>query len=124
MTTGKFGLILAASAALGLSATAPAFAQDSIYVPLLTYRTGPFAGSGIPIAAGGDLGNRYPHGTNAREIEFLVRAGLTALDALRAATPATSSFIVMRSSIVIAGIPAERGKIGQATKRPAACRLR
>ena len=29
-----------------------AAAQDSIYVPLLTYRTGPFAGSGIPIANG------------------------------------------------------------------------
>ncbi|MBM3574030.1 MAG: amidohydrolase family protein [Alphaproteobacteria bacterium] len=42
--------------------------------------------AGIPIAAGGDLGNRYPHGTNAREIEFLVRAGLSPLDALRAAT--------------------------------------
>src|SRR5262245_9578288 len=27
-------------------------AQDSIYVPLLTYRTGPFAGSGIPVANG------------------------------------------------------------------------
>ena len=27
-------------------------AQDSIYVPLLTYRTGPFAGSGTPIANG------------------------------------------------------------------------
>ena len=27
-------------------------AQDSIYVPLLTYRTGPFAGGGIPIANG------------------------------------------------------------------------
>lgn len=27
-------------------------AQDSIYVPLLTYRTGPFANSGIPIANG------------------------------------------------------------------------
>ena len=27
-----------------------AHAQDSIYVPLLTYRTGPFAGSGQPIA--------------------------------------------------------------------------
>jgi branched-chain amino acid transport system substrate-binding protein len=30
----------------------PAQAQDSIYVPLFTYRTGPFAGSGIPIADG------------------------------------------------------------------------
>ncbi len=27
-------------------------AQDAIYVPLMTYRTGPFAGSGIPIANG------------------------------------------------------------------------
>lgn len=30
----------------------PAQAQDTIYVPLFTYRTGPFAGSGIPIANG------------------------------------------------------------------------
>jgi imidazolonepropionase-like amidohydrolase len=42
--------------------------------------------AGIQMAAGGDLGNRYPHGTNARELEFLVRAGLTPLEALRAAT--------------------------------------
>ena len=42
--------------------------------------------AGIPIAAGGDLGNRYPHGTNARELEFLVRAGLSPLEALRATT--------------------------------------
>ena len=39
------------AASLGVAATA-AEAQDSIYVPLLTYRTGPFAGSGIPIANG------------------------------------------------------------------------
>ena len=32
--------------------TGTAQAQDTIYVPLLTYRTGPFAGSGIPIANG------------------------------------------------------------------------
>jgi imidazolonepropionase-like amidohydrolase len=43
-------------------------------------------GAGVPIAAGGDLGNRYPHGTNAREIAHLVRAGLSPMDALRAAT--------------------------------------
>jgi imidazolonepropionase-like amidohydrolase len=49
--------------------------------------------AGIPIAAGGDLGNRYPHGTNAREIEFLVKAGLTPLDALRAATSVAAEAI-------------------------------
>jgi branched-chain amino acid transport system substrate-binding protein len=46
-------LKLGAAAAVLIGATAlPAFAQDSIYVPLLTYRTGAFAGSGIPIADG------------------------------------------------------------------------
>src|SRR3989440_5844797 len=46
-------LAVAAAIGLGLSGLAvPAAAQDSIYVPLLTYRTGPFAGSGIPIANG------------------------------------------------------------------------
>jgi len=42
--------------------------------------------AGVPIAAGGDLGNRYAHGTNAREIGYLVRAGLSPMDAIRAAT--------------------------------------
>jgi branched-chain amino acid transport system substrate-binding protein len=42
---------VAVAALLG-AATPPAVAQDSIYVPLFTYRTGPFAGSGIPIADG------------------------------------------------------------------------
>src|ERR1700760_5002311 len=43
----------AVAAALGLCALAvPAAAEEGIYVPLLTYRTGPFAGSGIPIANG------------------------------------------------------------------------
>src|SRR5262249_38122451 len=40
----------------------------------------------IPIAAGSDIGNRYPHGRNAREIDFLVRAGLSPIEALKAAT--------------------------------------
>ena len=43
-------LLLAGALALG--GAAPALAEDSVYVPLLTYRTGPFAGSGIPIADG------------------------------------------------------------------------
>src|ERR1700676_5053853 len=38
--------------AIALGGAAPATAEDSIYVPLMTYRTGPFAGSGIPIANG------------------------------------------------------------------------
>jgi branched-chain amino acid transport system substrate-binding protein len=39
--------------ALTLAApTGPALAEDTLFVPLLTYRTGPFAGSGIPIADG------------------------------------------------------------------------
>jgi len=36
----------------GLPAVVSAQAADTIYVPLFTYRTGPFAGSGIPIANG------------------------------------------------------------------------
>src|SRR4051812_49645210 len=43
----------ACTAMIGASALVPAAqAQDSIYIPLLTYRTGPFANSGIPIASG------------------------------------------------------------------------
>ncbi|MGC1467003.1 MAG: ABC transporter substrate-binding protein [Pseudolabrys sp.] len=48
-------LVLGAALAslVGASALASkAVAQDSIFVPLLTYRTGPFANSGIPIANG------------------------------------------------------------------------
>ncbi len=51
----KSTLLKCAAGALALSLAAPvtdALAEDSIYVPLLTYRTGPFAGSGTPIADG------------------------------------------------------------------------
>lgn len=49
----KRKLTLAALAAATVAAMPlPAFAQDTIYVPLLTYRTGPFAGSGVHIANG------------------------------------------------------------------------
>ena len=45
------GAIIAAGFAATVMAT-KAEAQDSIYVPLMTYRTGPFAGSGTYIANG------------------------------------------------------------------------
>lgn len=47
-------LVLGTSLAtvVGLLAAMTAQAADTIYVPLFSYRTGPFAGSGIPIANG------------------------------------------------------------------------
>jgi imidazolonepropionase-like amidohydrolase len=42
--------------------------------------------AGVPVAAGGDIGNRYPQGSNAREMALLVRAGLTPMEALCAGT--------------------------------------
>lgn len=45
------GAVAAAVFATG-TAVVPASAQEGIFVPLLTYRTGAFAGSGIPIADG------------------------------------------------------------------------
>ena len=46
------GLGCALALALAAPAATSALADDSIYVPLFTYRTGPFAGSGTPIADG------------------------------------------------------------------------
>ncbi|MEP7158980.1 MAG: amidohydrolase family protein, partial [Chloroflexota bacterium] len=42
--------------------------------------------AGVPIAMGGDVGNRYPHGQNAVELEMLVRHGLSPLEAIHSAT--------------------------------------
>jgi len=47
-----YGLALGLTAAGLVAGPAPASAQESIYVPLFTYRTGPFSGSGIYIANG------------------------------------------------------------------------
>src|SRR3712207_352547 len=51
MSFRAYALSTVAASCLG-AAVLPAQAQDSIYVPLLTYRTGGFASSGIPIADG------------------------------------------------------------------------
>ncbi|WP_436639179.1 ABC transporter substrate-binding protein [Microbaculum sp. FT89] len=47
----KCALGVAAFAMAG-SLAAEALAQDTVFIPLLSYRTGPFAGSGIPVANG------------------------------------------------------------------------
>jgi branched-chain amino acid transport system substrate-binding protein len=43
---------IAATAAILLGLALPAFAADQLYVPLFSYRTGPYSGSGILIANG------------------------------------------------------------------------
>jgi branched-chain amino acid transport system substrate-binding protein len=52
MRKASWTATVALGAALGAAAALPAMAQDTIFTPLLTYRTGAFAGSGIPIADG------------------------------------------------------------------------
>ena len=47
VTTGAVALAIVSTLQI-----APVSAQETLYVPLLTYRTGPFAGGGIPIANG------------------------------------------------------------------------
>ena len=42
--------------------------------------------AGVQIAAGGDLGNRMPHGDNAVELQHMVGLGLKPMDVLRSAT--------------------------------------
>jgi imidazolonepropionase-like amidohydrolase len=53
----------------------------------------------VRIGAGSDIGNRYPHGRNAREIEFLVRAGLSPMQAIKAAT-GTAACVLGKSGTV------------------------
>ncbi len=46
------GFMLAFAVLFAASSVLPAQAEDSIFIPLFTYRTGPFGASGIPLANG------------------------------------------------------------------------
>lgn len=60
--------------------------EMKINEPLWTKSIGDAYRAGVQIASGGDLGNRYPHGDNAVELQYLVEVGMKPMDVLRSAT--------------------------------------
>lgn len=65
--------------------------------------------AGVPVAVGGDIGNRYPAGTNAREIELLVEQGFGAMEAIMGATTVAARAIgrAGRVGALAPGLPAD-----------------
>lgn len=55
--------------------------------------------AGVPIAAGGDVGNRFPQGSNAREIAYLAANGLRPAEALMAATSVAARALGLEGEI-------------------------
>ena len=45
-------MVVGLAVLIGLLGAAPGLAQSEMFIPLLVYRTGPYAPSGIPIANG------------------------------------------------------------------------
>jgi imidazolonepropionase-like amidohydrolase len=64
--------------------------------------------AGVKIAAGSDNGNRYLHGEEAKELEFMVRHGFTEEEALIAATSTASQALHLADRIGTV----EKGKFG------------
>lgn len=99
MALRTFTAAAVGAAMLGSAFTAaPVVAQDSIYMPLLTYRTGNFAGSGIPIADGMrdylELINQRDGGINGVklvieecETGYDTKKGVECYDAVKAKNP-------------------------------------
>ncbi|MQF69229.1 amidohydrolase family protein [SAR202 cluster bacterium AD-804-J14_MRT_500m] len=55
--------------------------------------------SGVKIALGSDAGNRYPQGGGARELEFMVRHGMSTMEALEAGTRKAAEAIGMEEEV-------------------------
>ncbi len=67
---------------------APTAAQQALEKDLVGYHAQEFRkqlAAGVPIAMGSDVGP-FPHGTQAREFELLVKFGMKPIDAIRAGT--------------------------------------
>ena len=67
---------------------APTAAQQAFEKDLIVYHSQEFRkqlAAGVPIAVGSDVGP-FPHGTQAREFELLVKFGMKPIDAIRAGT--------------------------------------
>jgi len=67
---------------------APTAAQQALEKDLIVYHAQEFRkqlAAGVPIAMGSDVGP-FPHGTQAREFELLVKFGMKPIDAIRAGT--------------------------------------
>lgn len=97
----RFKWALAASALAGglaFAAPQPVQAQETIFIPLLTYRTGPFASSGVPIADGMrdylELINQRDGGINGVKIQieecetgYDTKKGVECYDSIRTRNP-------------------------------------
>jgi imidazolonepropionase-like amidohydrolase len=80
----------------------PSSAQKALTVaPLLLKNLGDAYRAGVKIAFGTDQG-LAPHGTNAKEFALLVKAGMTPMDAIKAATTSAADLI---------GDPADIGSV-------------
>ena len=90
---------------------APAAAQEAREGEMLAYHAREFRrqlAAGVPIAMGSDVGP-FPHGTQAREFELLVKYGMSPIEAIRAGTLNAAELLGWkdRMGALKAGFPAD-----------------
>ena len=113
MTIKQIATAVALCSAVG-TFSAPVLAQDSLYMPSMTYRTGPFAGGGIPFADGYadyfNMLNERDGGINGVRIEveecetaYNVQKGIECYEATKGKNPLAYS--PLSTGITLALIP-------------------